>query len=97
VKNRLAGHRCLASLFFTCGSELTRQRREALLDAAREVIQPHALVAMAGATSPSAQVVVVRVLAPLVEPAMGLLKAIRRAWRPLLWSTEGAEPRGWAL
>ncbi|MCE3271518.1 MAG: urease accessory protein [Ramlibacter sp.] len=93
----LAGQRCLASLFFTAGSELPRARREALLEAAREVIAAHPLAAGAGATSPTPQVVVVRVLAPLVEPAMGLLQAIRRAWRPLAWSTAGADPRGWAI
>jgi urease accessory protein len=42
-------------------------------------------------------VVVVRVLAPLVEPALQLLKAIRRAWRTVLWQHEGADPRGWAI
>jgi urease accessory protein len=61
------------------------------------VIQGHGLAATAGATSPNARVVVVRALAPLVEPAMDLLKAVRRAWRPLLWSAGGAEPRGWAI
>ena len=93
----LAGHRCLASLFFAAGSDLARQRRDALLESARAVIDGHELARTAGATSPAPRVVVVRVLAPLVEPAMGLLKAIRRAWRPLLWSVEGADPRGWAL
>jgi urease accessory protein len=93
----LAGHRCLASLFFTAGTELPRARREALLEAAREVISSHPLGPTAGATSPTPHVVVVRVLAPLVEPAIGLLKAIRQAWRPLAWSIEGADPRGWAI
>jgi urease accessory protein len=37
------------------------------------------------------------VLAPLVEPAMQLLKAIRRAWRPVLWELPPTEPRGWTL
>jgi urease accessory protein len=40
-------------------------------------------------------VVVVRVLAPLVEPALQLLKAVRRAWRPLLWNLTSEEPRSW--
>lgn len=93
----LAGHRCLASLFFAAGSELPRQRREALLEAARAVIEPHALAPSAGATAPGPQVVVVRVLAPLVEPALQLLKAVRAAWRPLLWGLPPAEPRGWVL
>lgn len=91
----LAGHRCLASLFFACGSELARPRREALLDAARAVIDAHPLVQSAGATAPGPQVVVVRVLAPLVEPALQLLKAVRRAWRPLAWERAPEEPRGW--
>jgi urease accessory protein len=93
----LAGHRCLASLFFAAGTELPRARREALLDAARAVIADHALASTAGATAPCSQVVVVRVLAPLVEPALGLLKAIRRAWRPLLWNLDAPDPRGWHL
>ena len=91
----LAGHRCLASLFLAAGDELPRQLREALLDAARAVIEPHGLAASAGATAPGPRVIVVRVLAPLVEPAMQLLKAIRHVWRPLLWNIPAADPRGW--
>ncbi|MDB5899328.1 MAG: urease accessory protein ureD [Ramlibacter sp.] len=93
----LAGHRCLGSLFIACGSEIARPRRAALLDAARAVMEPSALCHTAGATAPGPQVLVVRVLAPLVEPVMQLLKAIRVAWRPLLWQESGADPRGWAL
>ena len=93
----LAGHRCLASLFLACGEDLARSRRDLLLDAARDVIASHAAGASAGATAPGPRVVVVRVLAPLVEPALQLLKAVRRAWRPLLWDLPPAEPRGWTL
>ena len=93
----LAGHRCLASLFFASGSEIPRAQRDALLDAARAVIEPHGLGPSAGATMPGPRVVVVRVLAPLVEPAMQLLKAVRRAWRPLLWKLPPDEPRGWTI
>src|SRR3954447_2698495 len=81
----LAGHRCLASLFFAAGSDMPRARREQLLDAARAVIDTHPLAASAGATAPGPQVIVVRVLAPLVEPALQLLRAVRRAWRPMVW------------
>ena len=91
----LAGHRCLASLFFVTGSELPRQRRDGLLDAARAVIEAHPLARSAGATAPGPRVIVVRVLAPLVEPALALLKAVRRAWRPLAWNLPASEPRGW--
>ena len=93
----LAGHRCLASLFFAAGTDIPRERREALLDTARAVMATHALAATAGATAPGPRVVVVRVLAPLVEPALALLKAVRRAWRPLLWQLPPEEPRGWTL
>lgn len=93
----LAGRRCLGSLFFAAGSDLPRDRREALLDAAREVIAAHPLAATAGATAPGPQVLVVRVLAPLVEPALQLLRAVRRAWRPILWNLPPDEPRGWAI
>jgi len=93
----LAGHRCLATLFFACGSEMARARQAQALETARAVIGPHELAATAGATAPNGQVVVVRVLAPLVEPALALLKAVRRAWRPLLWQLPAAEPRGWVI
>jgi urease accessory protein len=93
----LAGHRCLATLFCAAGSDWSRARRDALLDAAREIVAAHPLAATAGATAPNPRVVALRVLAPLVEPAVQLLKAVRRAWRPLLWDLPPTEPRGWAM
>ncbi len=93
----LAGQRCLASLFFAAGEDLARARRDMLLEAARAVIDAQSPAVTAGATAPGPRVVVVRVLAPLVEPALQLLKAVRRAWRPLLWDLPPAEPRGWTL
>jgi urease accessory protein len=93
----LAGHRCMATVFVATGSDIARARREALLEAARAVIDGHPLAATAGATAPGPRVVVVRMLAPLVEPALQLAKAIRRAWRPLLWDLPPTEPRGWTV
>lgn len=93
----LAGHRCMASLFFAAGTPLDRTRRDAALDAARAVMDAHALKATAGATSPNAQMVVLRVLAPQVEPAMQLLKAVRVAWREVMWNLTGEPPRIWAM
>ena len=92
----LAGQRCVATLFFAAGSKLDRGRRQAALDVAREVLQGHALSATAGVTSPDAQVVVLRVLAPLVEPAMGLLKEVWQAWRLHFWQLAAPHPRIWA-
>ncbi len=93
----LAGQRCIATLFLATGSDLDRERRELALAAAREVIEAHPLRAFAGATAPDARVVAVRVLAPVVEPAMQLLKAVRNAWRPALWGLQANPPRTWAL
>ncbi|NQW81148.1 MAG: urease accessory protein UreD, partial [Polaromonas sp.] len=67
------------------------------LDVAREVLDAHSLQATAGATSPNEQVVVVRVLAPVVEPAMDLLKQVWRAWRLHFWQLEAQNPRIWSV
>ncbi len=93
----LAGHRCLATLFFACGTRLPRARRERVLDAARAVLDAHALKPTAGATSPDAQVVVVRALAPVVEPAMDLMKKVWAAWRAACWELPATPPRIWAM
>jgi len=93
----LAGQRCMATLYLATGSPLSRARRDLTLDLAREAIAAHPLAAWAGATAPHPRVVAVRILAPLVEPALHLLKAIRSAWRPALWNLPAIQPRTWAL
>ncbi|MDO8277512.1 MAG: urease accessory protein UreD [Burkholderiaceae bacterium] len=92
----LAGHRCMASIFFIAGTPLARARRQGILDAARAVIDTHPLQATAGATSPQEQLVVVRVLAPVVEPAMALLREIWVAWRSQCWDMLAPPPRIWS-
>lgn len=92
----LAGRRCLASLFHVSGTPIPRERREALLEIARTRIDSHALGETAGATSPQPSVIVVRVLAPVVEPAMQLLRGIWTDWRRELWRLDGAPPRIWS-
>ncbi len=93
----LAGQQCLGTLFFMAGTALPRARREAALDNARQCIQEHPLARTAGATSPHPQVIVVRVLAPVVEPAMGLLRNIRNVWRSQLWDQKAENPRIWSM
>ena len=90
------GHRCMASLFFVSGSPATRARREALLAQARTLLEAHGLQESAGATSPHPEVVVLRVLAPVVEPAMQLLRQVWQAWRGELWGLPAATPRIWS-
>lgn len=91
----LAGHRCMATLFFVSGRTITRDRRECALDAVRTLMDAHPLRTTAGATAPNPQVLVVRVLSPLVEPAMDLLKTLRACWRESLWDMQASNPRVW--
>jgi urease accessory protein len=93
----LAGHKCLASFYFVAGRALTRERRERALDSARAVISQHALSGTSGATCPHGQVLVVRILAPVVEPAMGLLRALRNTLRQELWGKSASSPRIWSM
>jgi len=93
----LAGHRCMASLFFIAGSAFARARRESALDAARALLEVHPLRESAGVTSPQPGVIVLRVLAPVVEPAMQLLREVWRKWRAELWQMSAAPPRIWAM
>ena len=91
----LAGQRCMATLFFVSGRPIERTRREGALEAVRTLMHSHALGASSGATSPHPQVLVIRVLAPLVEPALNLLKALRASWRASLWDMTAVPPRVW--
>jgi len=91
----LAGHRCIGTLFFVSGRTITRERRERALDEVRALMDAHPLRLSAGATAPNPQVLVVRVLSPLVEPAMDLLKALRACWRESLWDMQACLPRVW--
>ena len=90
-----AGRSVLATLWFAGGSALATARREALLDAAREPMGAHALRDTAGASAPHDELVVVRVLAHRVEPAMSLLTEVWKRWRQLAWALPAQVPRVW--
>ena len=92
-----AGHRVLATLWLAAGEPLAAARQEALLDAARGVIDGHALKPSAGVTAVQPQVIVLRALASGVEPAMDLLMRVRAAWRKQAWALDEEPPRVWRL
>ncbi len=92
----LAGNACLGTLFFVTGSPINRQRRSAALELAQTLLQTHALRARAGVTSPNERVLVLRVLAPLVEPVGELLRKLWAGWRQVLWQLGCDQPRIWA-
>jgi urease accessory protein len=90
-----AGHRAMGTLWLAAGSRLDATRRDALLDAAREVCAAHALSASAGSTSPHDELVLLRVLAPRVEALMDLLTTTWARWRELAWGLPACAPRVW--
>ena len=90
-----AGHRVMGTLWFASGAALPRERREALLDSARSVVEGHPLRPTAGATAPDDSVIVLRVLAPRVEPLMNLLAAVWAEWRGAAWQLAPCTPRVW--
>lgn len=92
----LAGQRVMGTLWLASGTPMPAVRRDALLDAARGLAADHALARQAGATAPNDRVVVLRALAPRVEPLMDLFKAVRHAWRHEAWGLTAVLPRIWA-
>ena len=91
-----AGHRALGTLWFAAGTPLIGARRDALLDAARASIGADAALRLSGgATAPDDGLIVVRVLAPRVEPAMRRLAAVWSAWRGVAWQMAPCAPRVW--
>jgi len=90
-----AGQRVMGTLWFAAGSALTALRRDALLEAARAAVGDDALQASAGVTAVHDGIVVLRVLAPRVEPAMALLIRVWSAWREFAWQLPACTPRVW--
>lgn len=93
----LAGQRCMATLVFASGSAIPAERTERALSCARELLEASVLRLTAGATSPHPQVIVLRVLSPVTEPAMQLLRQVWAAWRQDMWALSGTVPRLWNL
>ena len=93
----LGGQRCLGTLWLACGTPLTRDRREHLLEAVRHVLEAHPDGIHAGATCPNPQMLVLRGVAPLVEPLMALFQRVWAALRAQAWGLSSVPPRIWAV
>ncbi|MDE2130872.1 MAG: urease accessory protein UreD [Betaproteobacteria bacterium] len=91
----LAGRTALGTLVFASGSPIAAPRRDALLDAARQLACGDA-ERSAGATSPHPQVVVLRAASHRIEPLAALFKQVWAAWRHLAWDLPPCAPRVWA-
>jgi urease accessory protein len=93
----MAGQKCLGTLVFAAGSAIEPGRAEHALEAAQEVLEAHALKGQAGLTCAHPQVIVLRVMSPLVEPTMDLLKQVWATWRHTLWALPSTPPRIWSV
>lgn len=94
----LAGHRCLGTLWLASGAPLARERRERLLEAVRAGIDTEAAGGVqAGATCPHPQVLVLRAVAPLVEPLMALFQHTWAVLRAQAWGLPAEPPRIWRV
>ncbi len=93
----LAGHRCMATLMLASGTPLPRDQREALLESTHALLQSAPEGAMAGVTAPNEHMLVLRGLAPMVEPMMWLWKDVWAHWRSELWGLNGGMPRIWSM
>lgn len=93
----LAGQRCMGTLWLACGTPLTRERREHLLETVRQVLADGPAGVQAGATCPNPQMVVVRALAPLVEPLMAQLQRVWATLRTEAWGLPNVAPRIWRV
>jgi urease accessory protein len=93
----LAGQTCMGTLFFMAGETISRVRKESALDAVRHTLSLHSLAGLAGATCPHSRVLVVRVLAPVVEPALDLLRLVWQQLRSEIWGISADSPRIWSM
>ena len=91
----LAGQRALGTIWLASHTPWTAAERDALLDTAREIASRHELAALCGATALDARLVLLRALAPRIEPLFGLLSDVRAAWRTSTWQLPAATPRVW--
>ena len=91
----LAGHPVVGTLWWASGSPLSRSQRQTLLDTARQAVAASPLASTAGCTAPDERLVLLRLLAHRVEPAMALMQAVRAAWRSAQWGLQAQAPRLW--
>ena len=78
-------------------SPLTRERREQLMETVRARLEGEQHGVQAGATSPNPQLLVVRGVAPLVEPLMALFQHVWAGLRTEAWGLTAVPPRIWRV
>ena len=90
----LGGHKCMGTLWLAAGTPLARERREHVLEAVRASLGgAHGV--QVGATCPNPRMLVVRAVAPLVEPTMALFQQVWATLRAEAWGLSNTPPRIW--
>jgi len=90
----LNGQRCLGTFWLANGSPWAAGQLAQLLEA----VQNHLPADMAiGATCPNPQLLVVRALAPVVEPVLHAFQGVWETLRPLAWGLAPQRPRIWGV
>ncbi|MFP5466688.1 MAG: urease accessory protein UreD [Gammaproteobacteria bacterium] len=93
----LAGRRSLGTLWLASGQPMTPSRRERMLESVRAALGSVVTDAELAATCPNPQLLVVRGMAPLVEPLMQGMQLAWRALREAAWGLTSAPPRIWQV
>jgi urease accessory protein len=93
----LGGKRCMGTLWLASGNPLGRMRQERLLDAVRTSTNAPPDGVLVGTTCPNPSMLVVRAVAPMVEPLMACLQAAWAALRPAAWELAAPAPRIWRV
>lgn len=92
----LASYSAVGMLVLACGTPMTRERREALLEVLRAAMGPEGDI-HSGATCPNEHLLVVRALAHQVEPIMQLWQRLWALLRTHAWGLEHTPPRIWSV
>ena len=93
----LAGQRCLASLIYASGDPMPRAQRERLQERTQALLGASPAGALCGVTAPNPHMLVLRGLAPVVEPLMNLWRQVWACWRQDTLGATGQLPRIWAM
>lgn len=92
----LGGHKCMGTLWLAGGTPFARERREHLLEVVRAAIgEPHGVPV--GVTCPNPRMLVVRAVAPMVEPLMALFQQAWASLRTGAWGLNDTPPRIWKV
>ncbi len=93
----LNGYRTMGTMWWAQGSALTASQRERCLQACRDALSAWSSDTPCAITSPNDNMVVVRALAPTVEPIMHRFQSLWPVFRRIAWNMDAPMPRIWGV